>query len=231
MCLYLLLIRKLCLYLNVWLRHYIICIPKRDYIICMALISSFIILLDFSLYSCFIVFKDYFLSNYSVSAQDINRCCWYNYPVLEHSNFPYWSKIVYSAVKMYALCTIFCFLIFNNLFWYPILLQNYSRDLFLFLYFLLIIVSAMTSFKVHQDKSSFTGKSILYLNRHQTEEWKGWMQVFHGLSSFGLILVSQKLSSVNRHNASLTSYNFTHEHVTRRQCCMQSYALIIILHS
>ncbi|KAL5213738.1 hypothetical protein ABZP36_002890 [Zizania latifolia] len=31
--------------------------------------------------------------------------------------------------------------------------------------------------KVHQDKSAFTGKSILYLNRHQTEEWKGWMQV------------------------------------------------------
>jgi hypothetical protein len=56
-------------------------------------------------------------------------------------------------------------------------LQNYSRDLFLFLYFLLIIVAAMTSFKVHQDKSALTGKSILYLNRHQTEEWKGWMQV------------------------------------------------------
>lgn len=28
LCLYLLLIRKLCLHLNVWLRHYIICIPK-----------------------------------------------------------------------------------------------------------------------------------------------------------------------------------------------------------
>ncbi|KAL9249671.1 REDUCED WALL ACETYLATION 3-like protein [Drosera capensis] len=55
--------------------------------------------------------------------------------------------------------------------------KNYNRDLFLFLYFLLIIVSAMTSFKKHQEKSAFTGKSILYLNRHQTEEWKGWMQV------------------------------------------------------
>lgn len=55
--------------------------------------------------------------------------------------------------------------------------KSYSRDLFLFLYFLLIIVAAMTSFKVHHDKSPFSGRSILYLNRHQTEEWKGWMQV------------------------------------------------------
>ncbi|CAO2842236.1 unnamed protein product [Amaranthus hypochondriacus] len=55
--------------------------------------------------------------------------------------------------------------------------KNYNRDLFLFLYALLIIVSAMTSLKKHQDKSAFSGKSILYLNRHQTEEWKGWMQV------------------------------------------------------
>ncbi|KAK7291723.1 hypothetical protein RIF29_07096 [Crotalaria pallida] len=55
--------------------------------------------------------------------------------------------------------------------------KSYNRDLFIFLYFLLIIVSAMTSFKIHHDKSPLTGKSILYLNRHQTEEWKGWMQV------------------------------------------------------
>ncbi|GKU94237.1 hypothetical protein SLEP1_g7763 [Rubroshorea leprosula] len=55
--------------------------------------------------------------------------------------------------------------------------KKYDRDLFLFLYALLIMVAAMASLKKHNDKSAFSGKTMQYLSRHQTEEWKGWMQV------------------------------------------------------
>ncbi|XP_023548235.1 protein REDUCED WALL ACETYLATION 2-like isoform X1 [Cucurbita pepo subsp. pepo] len=55
--------------------------------------------------------------------------------------------------------------------------KSYNRDLFAFLLTLLILVAAITSFKIHLDKSPFSVKPILFLNRHQTEEWKGWMQV------------------------------------------------------
>eukprot|EP00270_Netrium_digitus_P010108 TRINITY_DN310_c0_g1_i1.p1 TRINITY_DN310_c0_g1~~TRINITY_DN310_c0_g1_i1.p1 ORF type:complete len:574 (-),score=144.45 TRINITY_DN310_c0_g1_i1:324-2045(-) len=55
--------------------------------------------------------------------------------------------------------------------------KEYDRDLFTFLYVILLIVAWMTSLKKHTGQSIATGKSTNYLNRHQTEEWKGWMQV------------------------------------------------------
>ncbi|KAK3024034.1 hypothetical protein RJ639_044136 [Escallonia herrerae] len=75
--------------------------------------------------------------------------------------------------------------------------KNYNRDLFLFLYVLLIIASAMTSLKKHSDKSAFSGKSLLYLNRHQTEEWKGWMQA----SYFVLFLMYHYFAATEIYNA------------------------------
>ncbi|TKW02958.1 hypothetical protein SEVIR_7G045400v4 [Setaria viridis] len=55
--------------------------------------------------------------------------------------------------------------------------KSYNRDMFLFLYILLIIASTLTSLKKHHEPSAISRKSILYLNRHQTDEWRGWMQV------------------------------------------------------
>ncbi|KAI3456057.1 hypothetical protein Pfo_012720 [Paulownia fortunei] len=73
----------------------------------------------------------------------------------------------------------------------------YNRDLFLFLYILLIIASALTSLKKHNDKSAFSGKSILYLNRHQTEEWKGCMQA----SNLVLFLMYHYFAAMEIYNA------------------------------
>ncbi|KAI3725421.1 hypothetical protein L1987_65209 [Smallanthus sonchifolius] len=57
-------------------------------------------------------------------------------------------------------------------------------------YALLIIVSAVTPLKKQSDKFAFFGKSIVYLNRHQTEEWERWMQVQEEMASsiYGLLL-------------------------------------------
>ncbi|GER42743.1 O-acetyltransferase family protein [Striga asiatica] len=85
--------------------------------------------------------------------------------------------------------------------------KNYNRDLFLFLYILLIIVSAMTSFKKHNDKSAFSGKSILYLNRHQTEEWKGYMQATSGLIFCQTIKLTKVLFLMYHYFAASEIYN------------------------
>ncbi|PWZ38601.1 Protein REDUCED WALL ACETYLATION 3, partial [Zea mays] len=55
--------------------------------------------------------------------------------------------------------------------------KNYNRDMFLFLYILLVVASMITSLKKHPENSVVSGKTVLYLNRNQTDEWRGWMQV------------------------------------------------------
>ena len=48
--------------------------------------------------------------------------------------------------------------------------KQYSRDMFVFLFFLLVFTAFVFTIKSTKDK---------LLNRDQTEEWKGWMQVLH----------------------------------------------------
>ena len=52
---------------------------------------------------------------------------------------------------------------------FKIVLQSYSRDVLAFLFLVLTLVAMATSRVQH--------KAPLLLNRKQTEEWKGWMQV------------------------------------------------------
>ncbi|CAK9169975.1 unnamed protein product [Ilex paraguariensis] len=64
----------------------------------------------------------------------------------------------------------------------------------------------MTSLKKHQDKSAFSGKSLLYLNRHQTEEWKGWMQAsiyvkVRNLNALVLFLMYHYFAATEIYNA------------------------------
>jgi hypothetical protein len=54
-----------------------------------------------------------------------------------------------------------------------VVVQSYSRDLFMFIYLLICLAASLTSLRKHTTTST----SVDYLNRHQTEEWKGWMQV------------------------------------------------------
>lgn len=46
--------------------------------------------------------------------------------------------------------------------------KQYSRDMFIFIFFLLVFVALVLTIKQTPDA---------ILNRNQTEEWKGWMQV------------------------------------------------------
>lgn len=52
-----------------------------------------------------------------------------------------------------------------------LLLQTYTRDLFIFIFVVLTAVAGGYTLKQHR---------ALLLHRTQTEEWKGWMQVPRG---------------------------------------------------
>eukprot|EP00271_Cylindrocystis_brebissonii_P013361 TRINITY_DN33125_c0_g1_i1.p1 TRINITY_DN33125_c0_g1~~TRINITY_DN33125_c0_g1_i1.p1 ORF type:complete len:582 (-),score=113.86 TRINITY_DN33125_c0_g1_i1:1043-2788(-) len=57
--------------------------------------------------------------------------------------------------------------------------KHYDRDIFIFMYACLCLTGFWTSLKKHVAPAPPPNgpKSMNYLNRHQTEEWKGWMQV------------------------------------------------------
>lgn len=51
-----------------------------------------------------------------------------------------------------------------------VVMQSYSRDVLSFIFIVLTIVNLWKAVKKYN-------KGPDLLNRHQTEEWKGWMQV------------------------------------------------------
>ena len=57
---------------------------------------------------------------------------------------------------------------FTNFYSRPKTNKQYSRDIFVFLFALLVIVAAVYTTRKTPEK---------LVNRDQTEEWKGWMQV------------------------------------------------------
>ncbi|XP_057303517.1 uncharacterized protein LOC130640925 isoform X1 [Hydractinia symbiolongicarpus] len=65
-------------------------------------------------------------------------------------------------------CFMFYFWLTDYLHIWPKVAKQYSRDMFVFLFFLLVFVAVVFSIRKAKDK---------LLHRDQTEEWKGWMQV------------------------------------------------------
>ncbi|KAJ6829804.1 protein REDUCED WALL ACETYLATION 2-like [Iris pallida] len=101
---------------------------------------------------------------------NIVSCCWTRRISLENQ------LTTLRAMSEFGSFLIFCYICYcTDLF--GEFKQVYNRDIFLFLYILFIILASTTSSKVEHEDTPVAGKSILYLNRNQTEEWKGWMQV------------------------------------------------------
>ena len=71
------------------------------------------------------------------------------------------------SVAMFGVI-MFLYYLCDDIHYFPATERTYSRDLFWFLVLLLVAVAAGLTRKETPDK---------ILNREQTEEWKGWMQV------------------------------------------------------
>eukprot|EP00756_Hemistasia_phaeocysticola_P051493 Hpha_TRINITY_DN26670_c0_g1::TRINITY_DN26670_c0_g1_i1::g.86012::m.86012 len=78
-------------------------------------------------------------------------------------------RLTLRAMSEFGLHLAYFFLCDRTTFFFEPSKKSYSRDLFWFIYLLLIVHTVVTSFGKNASDA--------YLNREQTEEWKGWMQV------------------------------------------------------
>ncbi|GAB4859639.1 hypothetical protein Ancab_011120 [Ancistrocladus abbreviatus] len=74
--------------------------------------------------------------------------------------------------------------------------------------------------KKHQDKSVFTGTTILYLNRHQTQEWKGWGKVCIWMTS------RSQMKSSGGAGSSVCSAS---HHVLQSPSCVVLWVMMVLL--
>ncbi|XP_028394366.1 protein REDUCED WALL ACETYLATION 2-like isoform X2 [Dendronephthya gigantea] len=79
---------------------------------------------------------------------------------------PTFEKFLTQAVLFGCIMLYFWLCDFQHI--WPKTNKQYSRDMFIFIFFLLVFVAVVLTIKQTADA---------ILNRNQTEEWKGWMQV------------------------------------------------------
>lgn len=79
-------------------------------------------------------------------------------------------KALQSVVVVFLV--LFYYFVCDYLHFFPRAERTYNRDLFIFLLVILVLVNV-----VYTSTSSTDMESAKLLNREQTEEWKGWMQI------------------------------------------------------
>ena len=69
--------------------------------------------------------------------------------------------------------------------------KQYSRDTFLFQFALLLVISVIFTITKNSDR---------LINRDQTEEWKGWMQVTNYIEAMKFPLPCLAINCMSRYN-------------------------------